>query len=112
MIARSYVPTEQLSKVREADPALAEAIEKLCRATMALRGPAMMMEANSSLTYAASALSQFVTMQDTFDEVQRAKGNARMPPELRPEEYEEYKRITRYSRSHIALQKVIAKRQD
>ncbi len=73
--ARSYIPTEQLSRVREADPALADAIEKLCRATLALRGPAMMMEANGSLTYAAAALAPFVTMQDAFDEAMRLKAN-------------------------------------
>ena len=107
---RSYTPTEQLTKVREADPALAEAIEKLCRATMALRGPAMMLEANSSLTYAATALAPFVVMQEAFDEVQRSKGNARLPPEIRPEEADEYRRIMRSTRSHIAIQRVVAKR--
>jgi hypothetical protein len=76
MIARSYIPTEQLSRVREADPALADAIEKLCRATMALRGPAMMMEANGSLTYAAAALAPFVTMQDAFTAAMGAKADA------------------------------------
>lgn len=75
MIARSYIPTEQLSKVREADPALAEAIEKLCRATMALRGPEMMMEANGSLTYAAAALAPFVTMQDAFEAAMKSKAD-------------------------------------
>ena len=74
---RSYAPTEQLSRVREADPALAEAIEKLCRATMALRGPAMMMEANGSLTYAAAALAPFVTMQDVFDAAMQLKADAK-----------------------------------
>jgi hypothetical protein len=77
MMTRSYVPTDELIAIRANDPALAEKIEKLCRAVQALRGFAMTLEAHSTLSYSAAAVAPFVTMADAFDMAMLAKADAK-----------------------------------
>lgn len=65
--SRSYTKTRELEELAERDPDMAEKVEKLCRAVIALRGSAIVMEANGSLSYSANALLPFIVMQDAFD---------------------------------------------
>lgn len=111
MTARSYVPTDKLIALRSTDAELAEQIEKLCRAVQALRGFAIVMQAESTLTFAASATEPFVTPAEVFDEMLRARGAARLPAELKPEEHEEYRRLNRFLASSKAVQRIVSKRQ-
>jgi hypothetical protein len=83
MQTRSYVTTDELNAIRAVNAGLADKIERLCRATMALRGPAIVMEANSSLSYAASALAPFIVMQDAFDAAMLLKADAKQASSAR-----------------------------
>lgn len=108
---RSYVKTRNLQELAARDPAMAEQVEALCRAVLALRGFAMVMQAESVLAYAANATAPFVEAADAFLDSQTAKGAARLPPELRPEEVAEYKRLARSSRADKALKNILAQRE-
>jgi hypothetical protein len=77
MQTRSYVTTDELNAIRAVNPPLAEKIEVLCRATLALRGPAFLIQADKSLEYAAKALAPFVIMQDAFDAAMLLKADAK-----------------------------------
>jgi hypothetical protein len=81
MMARSYLPTERLETVRKQDPVLAEQIEKLCRAALALRGFASTLECRGSLAYSAAALAPFVTIQDAFDAAMLLKADSKQASE-------------------------------
>ena len=107
---RSYIKTRNLEEIAARDPQMAEQVEALCRAVLALKGFAMVMQAENVLTYAAKATEPFVTANDSFDQIQRDKGAARLPPEIRPDEIAEYKRLARSSRSDKALKRIIARR--
>ena len=75
--SRSYIKTRNLEELAARDPEIAEQVEALCRAILALRGPAMILQANNSLTYAAAAVAPFVTMQDAFDAAMQLKADAK-----------------------------------
>lgn len=108
--ARSYIPTEKLIALRSSDPELAAQIEDVCQAVRALRGFAMLQEAERVMQFSAAALAPFVTPIEAFDEVQRLKGMSRLPAEIRPEEIEEYKRLQRFLNSTRAVQRIVSQR--
>jgi hypothetical protein len=75
--SRSYIKTRNLEELAARDPEIAEQVEALCRAILALRGPAMILQANNSLTYAAAVVAPFVTMQSAFDAAMQLKADAK-----------------------------------
>jgi hypothetical protein len=110
-VNRSYIKTRNLEDLAARDPAMAEQVEALCRAVLALRGFALIMQAESVLAYAARATGPFIEATEVSDEIARLKGAARLPPELRPEEVAEYKRLARSSRADKALKKILERRE-
>jgi hypothetical protein len=75
---RSYVKTRNLEELAQRDPKIAEQVEALCRAVLALRGFALIMQADSVLSYASRATEPFVTPADVFDQQRKADGLARI----------------------------------
>lgn len=109
-LTRSYVTTDRLDVLRERDPTSAAAIEGLCRAVQALRGFALVLQAESVLRFAASQTDPWITPIESFDEVQRLKGRARLPAEIRDDEIDEYKRLQRFLNSAKAVQRIVSLR--
>ena len=64
MIARSYVKTRNLEELASRDPQLAEQVEALCKTVLALRGFAVIHQANGVLSFAATATAPFVEMKE------------------------------------------------
>jgi hypothetical protein len=111
MTAKSYLTTEKLDDLRKRDSDSADAIEGLCKAVQALRGFAIIMEAENVLRFSAAQTAPWITPIEAFDEVQRLKGASRLPAEIQPHEVEEYKRLQRFLNSAKAVQRIVSKRQ-
>lgn len=75
---RSYTKTRNLEELAQRDPEIAEQVEALCRAVLALRGFALIMQADSVLSYAARATEPFVNQVDAKQEARRIEGEARL----------------------------------
>lgn len=73
MSALSYTKTRNLEEIAARDPAMARQIEQLCKAVLALRGFAIVLEGNAVLRFAASATEPFVEMVDAFDVAMKSK---------------------------------------